>query len=80
MSNITDIITGRRAQEHGLRRHALQLAAQLPEDHQDALQVLRYVWELEMDFLDAGRPSPDSIATPSIFSRSRPPKARELSK
>ena len=34
------------------RRHALQLACQLPEDSEDALIVLRMATQLVTDFLD----------------------------
>ena len=40
------------------RRHALQLAAQLPDDPADALDVLRYTRQLVEDYLCDG-PKPE---------------------
>lgn len=39
------------------RRHALQIAAQLPEDHDDALAVVSLVQELVDGFLAPGEPA-----------------------
>lgn len=39
------------------RRHALQIAAQLPEDHDDALAVVSLVQELVNGFLVPGEPA-----------------------
>ncbi len=41
-----------------LRRHAIQLAAQLPEDEDDALRVIEYLIEIQRDFL-SGRTRED---------------------
>jgi hypothetical protein len=38
------------------KRHALQLAAQLPERQEDALQVLKYLRELVEGFLAPDQP------------------------
>ena len=38
------------------KRHALQLAAQLPERQEDALQVLKYLRELVDGFLASDQP------------------------
>ena len=40
------------------RRHALQLAAQLPEDPADALDVLRYTRQLVEEYL-GDEPTPE---------------------
>jgi hypothetical protein len=45
-----------REKELALRRHAIQLAAQLPESEEDALAVLRLAETLVRSFLGGPRP------------------------
>ncbi|WLB18944.1 hypothetical protein [Bradyrhizobium japonicum] len=40
------------------RRHAIQLASQLPEGNEDAMIILRLMARLVTDFLDAPEPTP----------------------
>ncbi|MFB9264104.1 hypothetical protein ACFFWD_13125 [Bradyrhizobium erythrophlei] len=44
------------------RRHALQLACQLPEDSEDALIVLRLTTQLVTDFLAVDEPEKKSAS------------------
>lgn len=39
------------------RRHAIQLASQLPEGTEDAMIILRLMTQLVTDFLDAPEPT-----------------------
>lgn len=62
-------------EEAWLRRHAVQLASQLPERHEDAVRVIEYLMALEVGFLAEGRAYADSaLPLCSICSilRSRP--------
>lgn len=51
------------------KRHAIQIASQLPENIEDALAVLDYVRELVTVFLNEDRPKGDQ-ARVLAFSRS----------
>jgi hypothetical protein len=55
---------GGRVDDRALRRHAIQIAAQLPECERDALQVLRYAMELANGFLEGREPKAEVIAYP----------------
>lgn len=47
---IRNSLHGRKS-ETWLRRHAVHLAAQLPERHEDAVKVIEYLMILEREFL-----------------------------
>lgn len=50
-----------RLDDRALRRHAIQIAAQLPESEQDAIQVLRYAFELATGFMEGRRTTSDPV-------------------
>jgi hypothetical protein len=51
--------------EHdGLRRQAIQITAQLPDNTADAIKVLDYARDLVTGFLDAAEPSAEGNVTP----------------
>lgn len=54
--------------DRALRRFAVQIAAQLPENERDAVQVLRYAIELTTGFMEGKLIS----AAPAPFPRSVP--------
>ena len=56
--------------EAGLRRHAIQIAAQLPDNPEDARRVLRYTRELVDRFLD-----PKPLSLPRVVALGRPETA-----
>lgn len=79
MGDVLDISAGASASskkddEQWLKRHAMQLAAQLPDNHEHALKVIFYLWELETEFLSAPAKSADPFSTLSIFCNKRTPK------
>jgi hypothetical protein len=43
------------------RRHAIQLASQLPEGNEDAMIILGLMARLVTDFLDAPEPTPAPV-------------------
>jgi hypothetical protein len=54
-----------------LRRQAVQIAAQLPESGQDALQVLTYAREVVEKFLAPEREQKDGLVMPFPAKNSR---------
>jgi hypothetical protein len=48
------------SEDRGLRRLAIQIAAQLPESERDALRVLQLAAELVSGFME-GRPRPENV-------------------
>lgn len=61
-------------EEAWMRRAAVQLAAQLPERHEDAVRVIEYLMDIEIGFLARGRQAEIALVSCSACSilRSKP--------